>query len=295
MSRAFAPYEKLNVLCLKAFGDFTIAAASIEKIDPTERHRVRLVAGSHLAPLAAAVAPDVEIAYVDVGAHGVPPLFDIRKHGVRKAIRSGIGLRRAMRAMGPTIGRSILVDRADHRAHFLFDRYDISELPPGSRNIYDAYQVAFSSFGLASVQSVQALATPASDLIGILPGSRIAAKNLPPALVAQSLDTCRRSGKMGRLILVHGERPDLEAAFSDAIVIVHDFGQLAAALRGVGQIISADSLPAHLAERSAIPVFVLSPVDNSYWLPKSSFDRSYWCLFKNDDAGWDRLEKFVAR
>lgn len=294
MTRETEPSNTLNVLCLKAFGDFTIAATAIEKLAPDGRAGVRLVVGSHLMPLAAAIKPEVEIVSIDVGTGGVPALFDLRTHGVGKAIQSAINLRQALRGIAPSVGRKMLVDRKTRRAQFVLDRYDTIELPAASRNIYHAYQGEFGRLGFVSAGKPVSSTTSMKGVAGVLPGSRIAAKNLPKTAVERVLNYATDSGQDCRLILVRGERPDLEEAFPDMTVIVQDFPGLLAAMRDVDRVVTADSLPAHLAERSSLPSFIVSPVNNKYWLPTSALEHDRWCLFENDDSGWWRLEQFVA-
>jgi hypothetical protein len=50
-------------------------------------------------------------------------------------------------------------------------------------------------------------------------------------------------------------------------------------------VISADSLPAHIAEIKGFKPVVVSPIDNSYWLPQTSFHSGAWSLFEDGVSG----------
>lgn len=57
--------------------------------------------------------------------------------------------------------------------------------------------------------------------------------------------------------------------------------------------ISADSLPAHLAEYRGTPAFVASPVTNPYWLPSRAFTGRHWGLFDQMPELTARLQRFL--
>lgn len=71
------------------------------------------------------------------------------------------------------------------------------------------------------------------------------------------------------------------------------FQAMADAVRSVDAVISADSMPAHMAEYFGSPVFVVSPVPNAYWLPLSCLTTDRWVLFNQLDEQADRLSRFL--
>ena len=60
---------------------------------------------------------------------------------------------------------------------------------------------------------------------------------------------------------------------------ISGFDSLVKSIKEFDLIVSADSLPAHIAEYFGINVFVFSPVDNHYWLPKSAFLNGAYAKF----------------
>ena len=131
----------------------------------------------------------------------------------------------------------------------------------------------------------------ATPRIGIFPGSRLASKNLPLELVTATVSAIEAAGCSATVELLEGERPDLERALPGANIVARDFGSMIAAVRACDGIISADSMPAHLAEMAGLPVFVFSPVGNRYWLPRSAFMADRWALFEEGAA--TRLKEFL--
>lgn len=263
----------LQFLATKAFGDLVIAVTAIERGRPGPS----ILAGSHLQPLAQALASEVPTTFFAHTDAGVPALFDSRKAGPTAAVRSGIALRRAVRASRQRNSRLVL-DRAGPRERFLAWPERALVLPR-RQNVYAAYRDLLADHGLASRVNDFNNNAGRKEIIGVFPGSRLAAKNLPASLVKDVLGAAHNRGVQAQLCLLDGERPDLEASGLPFRLVPRSFSALMAAIASVGKVVSADSLPAHLAERAGTPVFVVSPRENAYWLPASSFLKRRWSLF----------------
>jgi hypothetical protein len=76
--------------------------------------------------------------------------------------------------------------------------------------------------------------------------------------------------------------------------IPRNFRALTEAILSVCASICADSLPAHLTCYQRRPVFVASPITNTYWLPYTAFQEQYWELFNNLDATQRSLDRFLS-
>ncbi|HWL05020.1 MAG TPA: hypothetical protein VNQ99_08800 [Xanthobacteraceae bacterium] len=274
----------LDVISVKAFGDLIIALTCIGRGTGADTADARVILGSHLVPLYKALGSSIPAVVLEHGEAGVPSFYDIRRNGMLAALRSGMRLRSLL--MSADV-RSPLFDRMSWRERFLAAGRTRSTLPP-AENIYLAYQQVFGPIQLPSGTGREA-----GKRIGIFPGSRLAAKNLPCELVRDVQRTISELGGDASLHLLDGERPDLEAGDIKSVIIPRDFGAMIEAVRSCDAIVSADSMPAHLAELVGRPVFVFSPVDNRYWLPFSAFAEARWSLFAGDSD--DRFEGFLRR
>lgn len=279
-----------SFVSIKAFGDLVIAVTSLQRMTAADGSHPAIIVGSHLTELLDALESNVPAHIIDVKEPGVPSVYDIKKNGVLRALRSAVALRRTF---GDIDHRTNLVfDRAAWREKLLGAGRRISELPQAP-NIYLAYAKFLTSMGMIG-RHRQADRPEPVRRVGIFPGSRIAAKNLPKAVIVKALLEIEHAGYEGHLMLLEGERPDLENSEIPFHIVARRFADLADAVRSMDMVISADSLPAHLAERSNIPVFVLTPVENSYWLPLSSFEQGYWTLFE-DDLERSELNRFFEQ
>ena len=277
---------------VKAFGDLVIANAAANRVIEGERARLTLAIGWHLRPLCNAITPTIAMVELATTETGVPSIFDVRKNGAAAALRSAWQVRGAI-AHGP-IARDalVLLDRLGARERFLLGGRPAMGMPAGSANIYQGYDVLLADAGFALMPS------PTGEIrgrrrAGIFPGSRIAAKNLPVQLVAALLDEAERRGVPTTLFLLDGERPDLEVSGLPHVIVPREFTALRDAIAGVDAVISADSLPAHLAETLRIDIFVLTPRPNEFWMPLSVFKHRRWCLF-DDPKLLDRVGGLLA-
>ena len=277
---------------LKSFGDLVIANSCLKRIDRPDRNMISQLIGSHLAELNEVLGCDWEVALLPARAPGVPAIFDVRKNGPLRALSSAIDLRRALKKADFKQETTFVFDNAGQRERFLASGRRILSLQKDAGNIYESYLSFFRQQSISFAPEM-----PAKDAngggIGIFPGSRVARKNLSQALVRETLDICAASASNVTLYLLNGERPDLEETDIPHQIVPRNFKAMSDAIRGCDMVVGADSMPAHIAEAYGRPVFVLSPVENSYWLPLSSFRRRNWALF-SDDSHIARLEEFIA-
>jgi len=279
-------------LQVKAFGDFVIACAAATRVAEADRARLTVAIGTHLRPLCDAVAPPVRVLPLDTGEAGVPSIFDIRKNGVPAALRSLWRVRRAVVEAALDPSTQLLFDHVGWRERLLAAGRPVASMTPGTPNIYGGYARLLTDAGFRLLAPGSAGAER-RDRLGIFPGSRIAAKNLPVTLVAAVMGEAARRGIAVTLFLLDGERPDLEKSGLPHAVVPRRFTALRNAIASSDCVISADSLPAHLAESLAVPVFVLTPRPNEFWMPATVFKARHWCLF-DDPARLERIGTFLA-
>ena len=275
--------DKVCFLQVKAFGDFVIAAAAVERVRAVDRSRVIMATGEHLRPLSDAIMPPVPVVELATAETGVPSIFDVRRNGLRAAIRSAWNVRRAIARAPLGDGAVILMDHIGPRERFIIGDHPAAGFRDGTDNIYTGYETMLVDAGFTLVPIAKPVARK-RQRIGIFPGSRIAAKNLSPDLVARVLTQAKRDGVEAELFLLDGERPDLERGNLPHTLVPRQFSALYEAIRGVDMVVSADSLPAHLAERAGVDVFVFTPRPNPFWMPPSVIRENRWGLFEDPAA-----------
>ena len=261
----------IDIVATKSFGDLVIALTALTTMPAAPV--ARLLLGDHLVPLAETLSVPIPTVVIAHGEAGVPAIYDVRRCGARAALRSAWHLRWLFRAARP---EALLFDRVGMRERWLSGGARAHALP-AAENIYLAYAEAFGG-----VTASPPAFNPINDVVGIFPGSRLASKNLPEMVVRSAIDTVAGAGLSPHLLLLEGERPDLERSSMPHEIVPRSFAAMKAAVAACGLVVSADSMPAHIAENQNIPVFVLSPVDNRYWLPFSAFAANHWALFADD-------------
>jgi len=290
----YRKFSELAFLQVKAYGDFTIAASAISSLPENERLRCSLLIGRHLEDLAEAIKPQCNIEVLPSTERDVPAIFDLAKQGVWRGMASAISLREVIRsAASDTL---LIMQRNGKRDHFIAQGLDKRFLPHAS-NIYLAYENFFKDYFGTRIEAMKTSPLsnePSKKKIALFPLSRLERKNLPFEVIERAAAESRYFGYEPEIVLLAGESLPCPPANLVTRVIEKKFTSLLEALKDYKYIISADSLPAHMAEYCSIPVFVAVRSRNCFWLPLSSFRYRRWALF-NDLCGPDthRLRDFL--
>ena len=284
--------HEICFLQLKAFGDLVIANAAATRVAAADRSRLTLAIGRHLRPLCDAIRPVIGVIDVATAEAGVPSIFDVKRHGIPAAGRSAWQVRSAV-ARAPINGSAtLLFDRFGWRERFIAGGRQMAVMSVDTPNIYLGYERLLKGAGF-TLSPIPERGAVTRQHLGIFPGSRIAAKNLPVPLVIELMSNAKSRGIRTTLFLLDGERPDLESSGLPHVVVSRQFSALREALASTDAIVSADSLPGHLAESLGIDVFVLTPRPNEFWMPRSVVAHGHWCLFDEPSLP-QRLGAFFA-
>lgn len=275
---------------LKSFGDLVMSAASLRLLPASDLARCQLVVGRHLQDLSQALAPPCEVEVLDIPDRTVPALFDMKKRGVIAGLRSALALRAALSRTAP--GATLVMESQARRERFIVGRRDCLAVPRAD-NVYLAFEAFMTRTFNTTTPSRSVTPHPKrARRVALCPFSRVALKNLPPDMIVALAHECGRAGFEAELLLLEGERFEHPDA-PPSRVIPRRFDALADTLAGYAAVISADSLPAHLAEYRATPAFVASPVENRYWLPKRAFQGNHWGLLTDRVQLISRLQRFL--
>ena len=284
--RADTGKNEIVVVSIKAFGDLVIAVNCCLRARANFGDRLTILLGEHLVPLYQALGSPFPHRVVRHGSNQMPALFEMRQKGVVAAFRSAFALRHAISAA-----------EIPPRARLLFDQRGIREayvtsarpfnMVPAAGNIYLAYDS-----WLGTSTDAQYDNAGKSGPVRIFPGSRMSAKNLGIALIRNISALINAKGLSVELMVLDGERPDLELSGLQHTVVPRQFQAMIDAISGAGAVISADSMPAHIAEFVGRGAFVISPVANRYWLPRTSYLHQWNSVFL-EGADSPRLAAFL--
>jgi hypothetical protein len=279
-------------MSLKAFGDFTIACWAMRKLGTGAIH-YPLIYGDHLAEIYAALESVPVTKCLYHGEGGVPALFDIKKRGWLLGVNSAFHLRELLQSLDLQFKTTLVFDRVGLRERFIAGSRAVCSLPE-AENIYLAYSQLFKLQIPLPRMSLARESRCSLVHVGIFPGSRIQAKTLLRGVVDHLIDVCLRCGKEPVLFVLDGEPCELPMKRVEVVTLPRRFASMANAVRSVDAVISADSLPAHMAEYFNRPVFVVSPKPNPYWLPLSCLSEHWWALFDESGATEDSLSRFLS-
>lgn len=246
---------------LKAYGDLVIACHHLRQAANVHDF---LLCGDHLRTLVDALGYVGNVKWLRTGGDSVPSFFNLRSSTIADSISNALILREGLnRIVGQ---RDILVfDRMGWRQKFLALGHTSLQIASGKSNIYLDYE---QFFGVV-VESIRPEGLPLkSPTIGVFPGSRVLSKSIPDNVLDKVIEELRKLG--GNVNVYHaGKGKGIDG-----------FTALNECIQSCDGIVSADSLPAHLAEYNGCPSFVLTNEPNNYWLPKSAYTNNWYDLFE---------------
>ena len=276
-------------VCLKSYGDFIILRTSLLLHDAIF---FKILIGDHLNDLNHALGLYPNSIVLSHQEGNVPFLFDIKKHGVFHGIRSGWCLRKLI-DNAPIEKNSVLIyDKVGFREIFISAGYPFTALPQ-STNIYNAYSKIFGDGERVINNRFDRRVVQTTGNIGIFPSSRVPLKCIPKSIVELVVKSLSSQGFNPVLFKLDGEMADTFNYACDVVKVPRNFSAMANAIKKVDAVISADSMPAHMAEYFGVPVFVITPEPNRYWLPVSAFNNNFWCCFNDIMAGDYSLTLFT--
>jgi hypothetical protein len=282
----------ISLVSLKSFGDFIVARWALRKLDTTAR-KVSIIIGDHLKELDAVLGIYPNTYCIPHREGGVPAIYDINKLGISRGILSAFNLRRHLIELNLPSKSILIFDKVGLRERFIASAYPRRDLPK-AKNIYLAYQQLLGLEGGIASQPTSVGQVVLSKSVGIFPGSRVPAKTLPESVIKNLVHACVSQGMRSTVFILDGEGTNLPLSLESVTILPRRFDAMASAVRSMDAVITADSMPAHMAEYFGKPVFVVSPVPNEYWLPLSCIASSRWALFDEPFATSSRLHSFLG-
>lgn len=292
--QAAKSHRTMALASLKSFGDFVIAHSTLRRVAADSRDRIRLIAGDHVEELHALLPADVPVTLVSSGVERrVPALFDVRRRGASAAIQSALWLRRELSQLGRAPDEALAFDQLGIRERFIAGRWPLVGPLAKAGNIYDTYRQFLSDQRIDCSSVSRRAGAGGAKVVGVFSEAGRIAKRLTPAALTVIRERAAHGGLETKLFVLQGDASG-DGGRPGAVTIARNFASLLAAINSVDCVVSADSLPAHLAEYFARPVFVASPVPNEYWLPHGCFTRGYWGIFSQEAAFARSLDSFFG-
>lgn len=286
------PIKPIAIASAKSFGDFVIAHSMLHRVEDGAKSNIRMIACSHLRALNEILPHDVVVTVVDSGENRVPAVFDVKKCGAIAAAKSALSLRRRLQRIERKNDELLAFDVLGARERFIAGRWPVVGPKSTAANIYATYARFLNDQEIPTREAPSTTAEAARS-VGIFPESRLAKKRLASPTLSVIADRAVAARLEAKIFVLDGDRT-VDRAQPGVIAISRDFESLGAAIRSVDFVISADSLPAHLAEYFNLPVFVASLYPNEYWLPHGCFTHQRWELFDNRAKFSAALDRFFA-
>lgn len=260
---------KKSLLFLRSFGDFTIALGVISKSKSTSS-AYRLIASVHLEPLFHALTQHIptlqlKVEFVDVGIRNKILGAFTNKFLINTESLSEL---RRLKDVVDELARDSEVMFEQSRRQWI-----IRILMPSQGcihahgNIYDSYSNHFNVDENELIFQAPSSSNRSQSKVIIFPESRKPTKQLGPATVDCLIRELKSEGKSPELAFYK-----TQPYSADAKVNLHDsFSDLLELIQSADEVVTADSLPGHLAQLMEKPHRVYYPrsIDSEWVTPYS--------------------------
>lgn len=282
--------SKYDLICLKSFGDLTIAARALNMLYEEDIRNVTLSIGSHHYDLYKALRPKCNTKVISLKHPGVPAFYDIRDMGLLRAFLSlmdAFQARKKYRAKDCTL----IFDRLSLREKLLTRGQQAIELSSSENNIYKNYRSTFLNL-FGRIRKDVVFSGPGKTIL-ILPHGRKSFRNIPADLIDRMAIKSIDKGFDPIVYVLKGDSP-IFCKVPRTIIAERSFGRLRETIEQSHAVVSSDSLGAHLATYVERPVFIASPYDKTrFWLPPNTADNDYWGLFSEPTKMIDAFDRFL--
>lgn len=258
----------MKILSCLAYGDFIVDAYFSTLIKNST-----LLCPLYLKNLADAINfPSHQIEYFNLEGIIPPDAFNIKNKGLKKAISSLIQLKGALKPYCKD--EFILFNSDDIRWRFINPTKQFQAVRGRRENIYEAYYEKFSLDCDLNVVGVKA-----PKKISIFPDSRQVQKCIPISMVINLQSTLIKLGMECKVVMNRGLQNPLIMTTN-----VSTLEDLISEIINADFIITADSLPMHLARFYDVPQWVILNRENPFLLPPETIKFKRWSLFHDDSS-----------
>jgi len=278
------------VVCLKSFGDMTIAAIALRMLFDEDAKEFKLWIGSHHVELFKALQPSCDTEVIQLKYPGVPAFYDIKDKGVIPAIFSLFDAYKSICTHSGNVDL-LIFDSLTLREKILASGRQAISLR-NTNNIYKNYRETFiKMFGRVKEELVY---PGIGKVILICPHGRKSFRNIPAELVDSMAEMCIAHGFDPVIYMLDGEAP-ISCKVPRIVEAKRSFFHLRQSIEESCAVISADSLSAHLTAYVARPVFIASPyLKTRFWLPPNTDKNQYWGLFSEHQKTLAALDRFLT-
>jgi ADP-heptose:LPS heptosyltransferase len=256
-----------NIISSLALGDFVIDYLFLEK----SKFTGKIYCPNYIKPLAQAMNALDHVIFFDNTIFNIPPgIFGIKNNNFRSIFNDFFVLRRCIKKINDVI----VVPHANFRWNLILLPKKFSTVCSSNQNIYVSYRKFYN------LEQIEKFTTDnSSRVVYIYPESRQINKIIDSELCEKICEVLKRNGYITKQVIINNSN----YKFSKNIetLFVNNFKGLIDTINFSNFIVSADSLPVHIAYWKSKITFVFSPIINYKMFPDAVIENDAWALFND--------------
>lgn len=254
------------ILSSLSYGDFVIDLLFAEKAS-----NVKIIAANYLKPISKAMNSKDIVEFIEVRNEIPPALFSLKSSSLRKAILSFFRLFLSFKEISDD--KDLYVNSKNIRWKLLFFYRRLGYIRNSKQNIYEAYCKMLDI-------DINNLILPITKKkkIKIFPGSRQAKKNISKSILQIFIKALEENFVEYEIIYIKGKSINIKKSKE-----IDGLELLISEIKDCDGIISADSLPIHIATYYNKDCFLISPEPAFALMPIHIFKNKLWSRGKVDN------------
>ena len=283
---------------MQGFGDLVILANILKKYAITNKN-YNIIMGSYLLELFNGLDLDIKFISLKLKGNDIPPLFNLKKKGLLKGFYNALQIKNLLLESYRKENFSIVFDEGTLNLGGLREKFISSSIPTtmmkSKENIYLTYINFLKSVDNFNTYNHNNVKLKNNNMLAIFPTSRQKAKCIPENILETIIKKSIKNGFKPKIFNIKGEEKFQPHLSKYHIILPRNFSNIIKVIKKSSALVSADSLPAHIGEYFDIPTFVLSPIENRYWLPLSTMHQGFWSEFDDFKKKVKIYEIFLER
>jgi hypothetical protein len=254
-----------KIISSLALGDFVIDYLFLEK----SKFTGKIYCPNYIKPLAQAMNALDHIIFFDDAIFNIPPsIFGVKSSNYRSIFNDFFALRMCTNK----IKGDIVVPHSNFRWNLILFPKKFSNVCSSNQNIYISYR---EFYNLKKIEKFTK--NSSSRVVYIYPESRQKSKILDSELCEKISEVLKKNGYVSKQVIINNSN----YKFSNNIetLFVSNFKELIDTINFSNFIVSADSLPVHIAYWKSKMSFVFSPIINYKMFPDAVIENDTWALF----------------
>ena len=280
---------------MQGFGDLVILCNVLKKYTINNDDNF-IIMGSYLNKLYNELGLDIKTITFQFDGNDIPPIYNLRNNGIKKGFFNGLEIRNLLLNNYKNKQFLLIFDNEQVNYCGIRERFFTFNLPSifieAKENVYLTYTNFLKDKNNFRYNYENYFSLAKNRNLSIFPSSRQKRKIITDDILTILIQKSRSIGLKPTIYNIGNDDTYSQKIKNYVKILPKTFKSVIETVKNSSFVISSDSVTAHIAEFYNKPIYVISPKQNNYWLPLSSYDKNFWSEFKFIKKDPNHLDHF---